>query len=277
MLPSGCKRLTRHPNGKLAAVQIELAIIGGTGINSGILTQTMSERVVTTRFGSADVTIGLIGSTPAALLHRHGLGHKIPPHGIAHRANIAALASIGVRAIYATTAVGSLDTSIHPGDIVLLDDLIDLTRNQSERTFFTDSVIHTDVTPPYSPQLRAAFIEAAAVINQTIRPDGTYVCTDGPRFETPAEIRMMAHLGGDVVGMTGANEAMLAIEAGMHYCGASVVTNYGAGLTSDGIAHESVHDIVVGVAPKLQQILIEAISGRTFDELPVRGSGKFQP
>jgi 5'-methylthioadenosine phosphorylase len=178
-------------------VQIQLAIIGGTGITADILTQTTSLQVVTTRFGSADITIGAIGEIPAAFLHRHGIGHKIPPHGIAHKANIAALASLGVRAIYATTAVGSLDRTIHPGEVVLLDDLIDMTRNQSERTFFADDVVHTDVTPPYSEQLRAAFIGAASGLQYDIRSHGTYVCTDGPRFETPAEIRMMARLGGD--------------------------------------------------------------------------------
>ena len=258
-------------------MQIQLAIIGGTGITADILTTTTRQEVVTTRFGTADVTIGEIGAIPAAFLHRHGIGHKIPPHGITHKANIAALAKLGVKAIFATTAVGSLDTSIHPGEIVLLDDLIDLTRNQAERTFFTNDVVHTDVTPPYSQALRKAFVDAASALGSPIRDRGTYVCTDGPRFETPAEIRMMARLGGDVVGMTGANEAMLAIEAGMHYCGASVVTNYGAGLTAAAIAHESVHDIVVGVAPKLQAILVNAVAGLDLTTLPTRGTGKFSP
>ena len=276
MLPSG-HPISFIPRGTLEAVQIQLAIIGGTGITADILTKTTSHEVVATRFGTADVTIGEIGAIPAAFLHRHGIGHKIPPHGITHKANIAALAKLGVKAIFATTAVGSLDTSIHPGEIVLLDDLIDLTRNQAERTFFTNDVVHTDVTPPYSQALRKAFIDAAAALGSPIRDSGTYVCTDGPRFETPAEIRMMARLGGDVVGMTGANEAMLAIEAGMHYCGASVVTNYGAGLTAAAIAHESVHDIVVGVAPKLQAILVNAVAVLDLTTLPIRGTGKFSP
>lgn len=276
MLPSG-HPISFIPRGTLEAVQIQLAIIGGTGITADILTKTTSHEVVTTRFGTADITIGQIGAIPAAFLHRHGIGHKIPPHGITHKANIAALSKLGVKAIFATTAVGSLDTSIHPGEIVLLDDLIDLTRNQAERTFFTNDVVHTDVTPPYSPALRKAFIVAAAALGSLIRDSGTYVCTDGPRFETPAEIRMMARLGGDVVGMTGANEAMLAIEAGMHYCGASVVTNYGAGLTAAAIAHESVHEIVVGVAPKLQAILVKAVAGLDLTTLPPRGTGKFSP
>lgn len=274
MLPPG-PTINFNPRGTLGAVQIHLAIIGGTGITADILTKTTRHEVVTTRFGTADVTIGEIGAIPAAFLHRHGIGHKIPPHGITHRANIAALAKLGVKAIFATTAVGSLETTIHPGEIVLLDDLIDLTRIQAERTFFTNDVVHTDVTPPYSQPLRKAFIDAASALGHPIRDRGTYVCTDGPRFETPAEIRMMARLGGDVVGMTGANEAMLAIEAGMHYCGASVVTNYGAGLTYAAIAHESVHDIVVGVAPKLQSILVGAVDGLELATLPPRGTGKF--
>lgn len=258
-------------------MQIHVAIIGGTGITADILTKRHSHEVVTTRFGTADISIGEIGAIPAAFLHRHGSGHKIPPHGITHRANIAALAALGVRAIFASTAVGSLNTAIHPGEILVLDDLIDMTRNQEERTFFTNDVVHTDVTPPYSQPLRSAVIDAASTLGISIRHHGTYVCTDGPRFETPAEIRMMARLGGDVVGMTGANEAMLAIEAGMHYCGASVVTNYGAGLTHTAIAHESVHEIVVGVAPKLQAILVNAVACLDLTALPPRGTGKFNP
>ncbi len=276
MLPSGYPISFIH-RGKLRAVNVQLAIIGGTGITADILTQVISNDAVTTRFGTAELTFGQIGDISAAFLHRHGIGHKIPPHEISHRANIAALAQIGVRAVFATTAVGSLDPSIHPGEIVLLDDLIDMTRNQSERTFFTGDVVHTDVTPPYSQPLRKAFIDSAAAHGTNIRCSGTYVCTDGPRFETPAEIRMMAKLGGDVVGMTGANEAMLAIEAGIHYCGASVVTNYGAGLTDSAIAHESVHDIVVSVAPTLQTLLVTAMSTLDFSALPERGTGKFIP
>lgn len=277
MLPSAPIQASSSRGGTLEAVQIQLAVIGGTGITADILTHTTSQQVVKTRFGSADVTIGNIGAVPAAFLHRHGIGHKIPPHAISHRANIAALASLGVRAVYATTAVGSLCTSIHPGEIVLLDDLIDMTRNQAERTFFATDVVHTDVTPPYSESLRAAFIAAGAELGFDIRDHGTYVCTDGPRFETPAEIRMMARLGGDVVGMTGANEAMLAIEAGLHYCGASVVTNYGAGLTPTSIAHESVHEIVVSAAPQLQKLLLSAVRNIDLTTLPQRGSGRFTP
>jgi len=277
MLPSAPIQASSSHGGTLEAVQIQLAVIGGTGITADILTHTSSQQVVTTRFGSADVTIGNIGAVPAVFLHRHGIGHKIPPHAISHRANIAALASLGVRAVYATTAVGSLSTSIHPGEIVLLDDLIDMTRNQAERTLFATDVVHTDVTPPYSESLRAAFIAAGAELGFDIRNHGTYVCTDGPRFETPAEIRMMARLGGDVVGMTGANEAMLAIEAGLHYCGASVVTNYGAGLTPTSIAHESVHEIVVSVAPQLQKLLLSAVRNIDLTTLPQRGSGRFTP
>lgn len=276
MLPP-CPLISGFAGGTLENVQIHLAIIGGTGITAEILTKTHSHEIVTTRFGSADVTIGEIGDIPAVFLHRHGVGHKVPPHGICHRANIAALAKLGTKAVYATTAVGSLNTQIHPGEIVLIDDLIDITRNQAERTFFTNDVVHTDVTPPYSQQLRKAFIDAASTLGYPIRTRGTYVCTDGPRFETPAEIRMMARLGGDVVGMTGANEAMLAIEAGMHYCGASVVTNYGAGLTDAAIAHESVHDIVVGIAPTLQKILVNAVGNLDPASLPMRGTGKFVP
>ena len=261
--------------GKLHTVEYQIGIIGGTGITVDILGTHECTETIQTSFGSAVVTFGTLSDRPAVFLHRHGEGHKDPPHAIKHRANIAAMASLGIQAIFATSAVGSLHLDIKPGTIVLLSDLIDLTRNQAERTFFHNTVVHTDVVPPYSEPLRHAIYTSARSLNTPIRHTATYVCTDGPRFETPAEIRMMAGFGGDVVGMTVASEAMLCIEAGIHYCGISIVTNLGAGLSQEPIIHGDVHSIVLRTAPRLREIIELAISDIDVKSLTPRGTGAF--
>lgn len=271
MLPSRYQ----YVGGKLHTVEYQIGIIGGTGITVDILGTHECTETIQTSFGSAVVTFGTLSDRPAVFLHRHGEGHKDPPHAIKHRANIAAMASLGIQAIFATSAVGSLHLDIKPGTIVLLSDLIDLTRNQAERTFFHNTVVHTDVVPPYSEPLRHAIYTSARSLNTPIRHTATYVCTDGPRFETPAEIRMMAGFGGDVVGMTVASEAMLCIEAGIHYCGISIVTNLGAGLSQEPIIHGDVHSIVLRTAPRLREIIELAISDIDVKSLTPRGTGAF--
>jgi len=98
---------------------------------------------------------------------------------------------------------------------------------------------------PCCPALRRKLLERAASTNIAIRPSGTYVCTNGPRFETPAEIRMFGKLGGDVVGMTGMPEVTLARELGMHYAAVAYSINWAAGLEVQiEIVREGIPDLV---------------------------------
>lgn len=172
-------------------------------------------------------------------LGRHGKGHRLPPHKINYRANIWALQEVGVEAILATFAVGSLTESLGAGSIVILDDFLDFT-TQRPKTFFEDEVVHTDMTRPYSPRLRKALLAAGEAIELELVDGGCYVCTDGPRYESPAEVRMFASLGGHVVGMTGLPEAVLARELGIEYGAVAMVTNLGAGLGEDPLSHHEV-------------------------------------
>src|SRR5205807_1733104 len=110
---------------------------------------------------------------------------------------------------------------------------IDFTRGRplsffdDERPTTSDAArLHTDFSQPYCPALRDALMESAAMLDVPLLARGTYVCADGPRFESPAEVRMFAQWGGDVVGMTGLPEAIFAREAGICYAGVSIVTNY---------------------------------------------------
>jgi 5'-methylthioadenosine phosphorylase len=204
-----------------------VAVIGGTGIGDFALDAPPETHIVATPWGDPLVRVGSLRGKTVAFLARHGAGHRLPPHRIPFRANIAALRRIGVRAVLATTAVGGLRRALAPGAFVVLDDFIDFTRSDGRgHTFFDEpgQVVHTDFTHPYSPELRAAVLEAAQALRIAVEPTGTYLCADGPRYESPAEVRLFASWGADVVGMTGVPEATLAREAGLHYAGISLVT-----------------------------------------------------
>ncbi|MBV9849725.1 MAG: MTAP family purine nucleoside phosphorylase [Armatimonadetes bacterium] len=210
---------------------MRVAIIGGTGFGESLVAGT--PETIDTEYGASLVTRGDIGGRRDLIyLARHGPGHRLPPHRINHRANIAALRDLGVRVVFATAAVGSLRHAMAPGDCVVLDDFLDFTKG-GPLTFFDTpgNVRHTDFVRPYDPALRETLLrEAPEDLRPRLHPRGTYLCLSGPRYETPAEVRLFASWGADVVGMTGAPEAILCREAGLPYAAIALVTNYGSGL-----------------------------------------------
>ncbi len=253
-----------------------IAIIGGTGVGDFALEGEAEVVTVPTPWGEGAARLGRLRGRDVAFLARHGAGHRLPPHRINYRANIAALAALNVRAVLATTAVGGLRTDLRPGDLLLLDDLIDFTRDRTGKTFFdgeNGQVIHADFTRPYSDAVRGAVLEAAALLGTAVRPTGTYLCNDGPRYETPAEVRLFAAWGADVVGMTGVPEATLAREAGLHYAGISLVTNPGAGLSETPLTHEEVESEMRAAGPRLRALLTEAVARIDPATLPTIGPG----
>jgi 5'-methylthioadenosine phosphorylase len=223
------------------------AIIAGTGFETAF--GSVEERLpVQTPYGEAFVQVVPHDCGTLLFLPRHGGRHSVPPHKINVRAQIWALKELGVDAVLATAATGSLRIDLLPGNVVLLDDFIDF-RGQTT-TFFDGSdgrVRHTDVTHPFDEYVRDNMLLAATEVNSLsdmlvkVFDRGTYVCTSGPRYETPAEVRLFASWGGDVVGMTVAPEAILARELGIRYAAAAVVTNLGAGLSQDILSHGDVH------------------------------------
>ena len=208
-----------------------IAIIGGTGFGDGLIAGT--PETVDTEYGPALVTRADLGDGRTLFfLARHGLGHRLPPHRINHRANVTALRNLGVQAVFATAAVGSLHPGMAPGDCVVLDDFLDFTKG-GPVTFFDapGNVRHTDFVQPFDPALRELLIgEAGDELRPRLHPSGTYLCLSGPRYETPAEVRLFASWGADVVGMTVASETILCREAGLPYAAIALVTNYGSGL-----------------------------------------------
>jgi 5'-methylthioadenosine phosphorylase len=167
---------------------------------------------------------------------------------------------LGVERIVGVCSVGSLRKGIKPGDFVLPDQFLDFTKGRPD-TFFEEEgeVVHTDVTEPYCPEMRER-ICSAPTGGFRLHKKGTYVCTQGPRFETAAEIRMFKALGGDVVGMTGVPECVLARELGMCYACLAVATNYAAGIGPGPLSHEEVLERMEKMGDALQDYVVSCLA-----------------
>lgn len=240
---------------------IKIAIIGGTGVYDPNILKNVRTEELATPYGSVRFNAGEYAGREVAFLPRHGSKHSIPPHLINYRANIWALKKLGVEYIIATTAVGSLNIAMKPGDFVLVDQFLDFTKGRVS-TFYEGGergVVHVDVTAPYCPALRKTVGEAAGILGIPIHHHGVYVCTEGPRFETPAEIKMFAQFGGDLVGMTNVPEAVLAREAEMCYSTVSMVTNYAAGISEQALTHAEVLETMAANAEHIKKLIMKSI------------------
>jgi len=234
-----------------------IAIIGGTGLER--MLETSSKVEVVTPYGpSQPIYSARIGGFPVKFMHRHGPGHEIPPHMVNYRANIWALKRMGVERILATNAVGAINPGYTPGDLVIPHDIIDLTRRRSSSFYDGPPVHHVDFSQPYCPELRDSLIRAKESIQRRVWGEGVYACTEGPRFETPAEIKAIAKLGGDIVGMTGAPEAFLAREVELCYAAICYVSNMAAGL-QERLTTEEVVKIGEEVTYDVYKLILEAV------------------
>ena len=235
----------------------EIAIIGGTGFEK-LLGKARQLRLGTPYGIPAPLYVGKINRKRIVLLLRHGPNHSIPPHKINYKANIYALYKIGVERILATNAVGAINLNFKPGDIVVPDDFVDFTKLRCTTFFDEAPVTHIDVSQPYCPEIRKLLIETARRLGFNVRDKAVLVCTEGPRYETPAEIEMFRRLGCEVVGMTGIPEAVLARELEMCYASICYVSNMAAGIQERLTALE-LSKVSKNVVPKIEQVLIEAI------------------
>jgi len=211
-------------------MEAEIGVIGGSGLYS--LLEKAEEIEVKTKYGkpSSPITTGKIGNRRIAFLARHGLKHTIPPHLVPYRANIEAFSSIGVKKIIASGAMGSLKVDYKPGDIVFLDQYVNMTHGRQDTFFDGPNVIHLSASEPYCKSLRKSFVDKAVDLGLRYHVSGTVVVINGPRFSTKAESRFFASQGFDVINMTQYPEVSLAREKGMCYIGIGIVTDYDSGL-----------------------------------------------
>ncbi len=235
------------------------AIIGGTGFQ--IPDSGLTRHEVQTTYG--DVVLFDDGGGEDALFYlpRHGEGHVLPPHRVNYRANIQALRQLGVVQAIGMYAVGSITSMVLPGNFGIIDQFIDFTSGR-ESTFFdggASGVHHIPMVEPYNRRLRALIAKTAVEQGRKISLKGTYVCTNGPRLETPAEIAMFRKWGADYVGMTASTETILAREAQIDFAGIAYSINWAAGLDAEGFSfvEEEISFRVVSQVLQLAQSVLK--------------------
>jgi len=208
---------------------VEIAIIGGTGVyDSGLLTNAKQVKVYTPFGAPADlITVGNYAGTTVAFLPRHGANHAYPPHQVPYRANIWALKELGVKRIIAPCAVGSLQENIHPGEIVVVDQFFDCTKNRKYGFYDGGEVCHISVSEPFCCQLRKLVIKCLEDMGISHHKKGTTVTIEGPRYSTRAESLFFKNVvKADIIGMTLVPECVLAREAEICYTSIATVTDY---------------------------------------------------
>ena len=224
----------------------DVGVFGGSGFYS-LLDGAVDHVTVQTPYGppSDSIAVGRIGDVRVAFLPRHGPGHRIPPHAINYRANLWAMAQLGVTRLIAPTAAGSLQPSVKPGDFVVCDQFVDRTYDRAQTFYDGPRVVHISTADPYCPELRTLSIEVGRELGVTIHQQGTVVVIQGPRFATRAESRWFSHQGWEVINMTQYPEVALARELQMCYVNIALITDYDAGLEGEaGIEPVSVEQVV---------------------------------
>ncbi|MCL4492506.1 MAG: S-methyl-5'-thioadenosine phosphorylase [Nitrospirae bacterium] len=235
-----------------------IGLIGGSGLYEIEGLEITKEVSVSTPFGEASSAYktGTLGGIEIAFLSRHGIPHSIPPHKVNYRANIWGFKSLGVERVISVSAVGGINSSMPPGSIVLLDQIIDMTFGARTSTFYDkNKVIHVDFTSPYCNEMRGLAIQASRDTGLPAKETGTYLCVNGPRLETAREIQFFSLAGADMVGMTAMPEAALARELEICLLGISVVTNYAAGISDKKLTTTEVVETMRSSMEKIKSLL----------------------
>lgn len=223
-----------------------LGVIGGSGLYALDGLTDVTELQVETPYGapSDHLVRGRLGTTTLLFLPRHGRGHRVPPHAINYRANVCAMKKAGATHLVSVSAVGSMRENIAPGDLVVPDQYIDLTKRRVS-SFFEEGIVgHVGFADPTCSDLAAALADAAEAAcaqsgtKSRVHRGGTYVCMEGPQFSTRAESKLYRTWDVSVIGMTAMPEAKLAREAELPYATLALATDYDCW-------HESEEDVTV--------------------------------
>ena len=211
-----------------------------TGSGTYALDGIERTRNVATEHGAAPVSEGTLGGCEVLHISRHGDGHQLLSSQVDHRAHIAALRDLGADAILAVTVCGAVDRSLGLGELIVFDDLWFLGNRLADGSLCT---LHTEpgaagrghwvFENPFDPHLRSALLGAGRSAGLAIRDGGCYGHVDGPRFNTRAEIGMLAQAGVSAVSQTAGPETVLAGEAQIPYALLGFVTDYANGVAAE--------------------------------------------
>jgi purine nucleoside phosphorylase len=240
---------------------MRLGVVGGTGLvnldldkrlsaHNAVLLRT-DDMVVDTAFGQVPLRCSTIEinnkQCELIFLQRHhsASGHGCPPHTINHHANLTALKDADVDAILSVCSVGAIASSFPPGKVALAEQFLDFTGVAV--TFHNDESVFTSVTQPFDADLNARLEGVLRTVQQFGEDEPmryTYWLTQGPQFETIAEVNAIALLGGDIVGMTMPREAKLARELELPYAAICISSNWAAGRDPTDQAKDLDHEAV---------------------------------
>lgn len=273
--------MSKNPNSRSRAHGPELpqfAVIGGSQAFRLLADDSDKESI-----GERDTPFGK--SRPIYLfkrsggnflfLSRHGeKGYSIAAPFVNYRANIYALKDLGVKQIVAWSGPGAISTEYKIGQLVIVDDVIDETRRRAGTFYEHGGLGFIRQNPVFCPSVRSTLADALSGLGLEFASGGTYVCTEGPRLETPAEIRMYKLCGADFVGMTLVPEVFLARELEMCYAALCYVTNYAEGVKEaefkpgvlfDGLSDEDERRTVEATVEKFPAI-VSAFAGLAYAE-----------
>ncbi len=240
-----------------------IGVFGGSGFYRFL--KKYDEVTLETPYGfpSSSVKVSKIGKRSVAFLPRHGEHHQYPPHMVPYRANTYALKELGVERVLGPCAVGSLSPSRKPGDLVICDQLVNLTSGRRDTFYDGPVTTHISSADPYCPELRKVAKETAGKLGLPLHYGGTVVVVQGPRFSTRAESRFFRRQGWDVINMTQYPEAILSRELEMCYANISLVTDYDSGLEGDPkvkpVSHEGVIRIFNENIENLRSLITEMV------------------
>ena len=238
-----------------------IGIIGGSGLDNPEIFHNSRDENVSTVYGepSSALKHGDIDGVQVVLLARHGREHTIPPSQVNYRANISALKKAGCSHIIATTAVGSLKEEIHRGDLVIIDQFIDFTKQRkiSFYEFFEPhNPVHASMADPYDSRLRKILIDECKALYYPFHEKGTVITIEGPRFSSRAESFMFRAWGADIINMSIATETVLANEAGIPYAAVAMSTDYDCWKTGEeSVTWEAVLKVFADNASKVTTLL----------------------
>ncbi len=242
-----------------------VAVIGGSGFYD-LGNDVVRRVVVDTPWGppSSPIDIAVVDGSPLAFLARHGADHRLPPHAVDHRANLWALRSVGVGAVVASFACGSLDARLGPGVLVVPEQLIDRTQGRHETVHdtFADGPAHVAFADPYDAGVRRAVLSSASDLGEEAHDGGTVVVINGPRFATRAESRWYRSMGADLINMTQYPEAVIARELDLAYGSVGLVTDFDSGLDDRpelaAVTQDEVFAVFAAHLPRLRRLVLAA-------------------
>jgi purine nucleoside phosphorylase len=255
-----------------------IGLITGTGLYELEGLEDRRTEEVTTPHGTATVTLGTLAGVPVAHVPRHGVGHARLSHQVTPRANVAAIAALGARALVSTTVCGAVDPSLELGQLIVFDDLhfpSNRLADGSLCTLFTGPEIpgrgHWIYELPFGPGVRAGLVEGAGAAGLTVRDGGVYGHVDGPRLNTVSEIAQLAAAGVAAVSQTGGPETVLAGEARLPFALIGFVTDHANGVMPELTPAETLARLFSESAGVFQRALRSALPVIAADPGPSAG------